>query len=64
MKIGYLNQPWDYGAPPAPGSSMERWIWEVSRRLARLYEVVVFGSAGGNQEATERWEGSSSFKYH
>jgi glycosyltransferase involved in cell wall biosynthesis len=57
MKVGYLNQPWDYGAPPDPGGSMGRWVWEVSRRLARSCEVVVFGSAGANQEATERWTG-------
>lgn len=57
MKIGFLNQPWDYGAPPQLRGSMERWVWEVSRRLARSCEVVVFGSTGGNEKATDRHEG-------
>ena len=36
---------------------MGRWVWEVSRRLARSCEVVVFSSTRGNEQATERWEG-------
>jgi glycosyltransferase involved in cell wall biosynthesis len=57
VKVGFLNQPGDYDAPTDPGGSMGRWVWEVSRRLARSCEVLVFSSTGGTQRATERWEG-------
>lgn len=66
MKVGYLNPPGNYGDPPDPGlvdgkfeprGSMGRWVWEVSRRLARSCEVLVVGSRGGNRVVTQRSEG-------
>jgi glycosyltransferase involved in cell wall biosynthesis len=57
MKVGYLSQPWDYSGPPDPGGSIGLWVWEVSRRLRRSCEVLVFAPANGRKVAIERREG-------
>jgi glycosyltransferase involved in cell wall biosynthesis len=35
---------------------MGRWVWEVSRRLSRSCEVVIYGSTDANQTTCGRWE--------
>lgn len=56
MKIGFLIQPWDSGRPPNPGGSIGQWTWEVARRLAPSYDVLVCGprhSGGRSDEVLE-----------
>jgi glycosyltransferase involved in cell wall biosynthesis len=57
LKVGFLNQPWDYGAPPNPGGAIGLWTWEVSRRLAGVCDVLVFGPKTRDQPSSERWAG-------
>jgi glycosyltransferase involved in cell wall biosynthesis len=57
MKIGYLSQPWEYSHPPNPGSSISRWIWEVSRRFRLPNEALVVCPATGKRPARHRYDG-------
>jgi glycosyltransferase involved in cell wall biosynthesis len=62
MKVGYLMPPTGNYGEVVEGKfeareSVGRWVWEVSRRLARSCEILVVGSRGGNREVTERCEG-------
>ncbi len=47
MKIGMVHQPFERISIPAREGSLEIWVYEVARRLAKSCEVVVF---------TKRWE--------
>jgi len=45
MKIAFVSQPLDGFALP-PKSSLTVWTYEVARRLARSYEVIVYTKGG------------------
>ncbi|HVB34905.1 MAG TPA: glycosyltransferase family 4 protein [Patescibacteria group bacterium] len=46
MKIAFINHPICNFVPPPQEGSLEIWVHEVARRLARSCEVVVYSSRG------------------
>ena len=58
MKIAILNQPQDpIGAGEEQRGSVAIVNWELARRLADRYEVVVYAPRTHGQAARERWGG-------
>jgi glycosyltransferase involved in cell wall biosynthesis len=56
LKVGFLSQPFDYAGPPDPGGSIGIWTWETARRLAKSFEVSIFGPRIKKGPAEEYWE--------
>jgi glycosyltransferase involved in cell wall biosynthesis len=56
MKVGFISQPWDNGGPPDPGGSIGLITWELARRLARSFGVVVCGPRAREGPSEETWE--------
>ena len=56
MKIAFVSQPWDNMVPPVQAGSIAIWTYEVARRLAPSYDVVVFarGSRHGPRRRTDQ----------
>lgn len=63
LKIGFLNQPFDYAGPPDPGGSVGIWSWEVARRLAREHQVISAGPRGKLAPVRELCEGVTFHRF-
>jgi len=57
MKIAIVHQPIGTISSSDPRGSIELWIYEVARRLARSSEVIVYAKKGDNQKKFEYSEG-------
>ena len=57
MKIALVHQPIGTISPSALGGSIDIWIYEVARRLARSYDVIVYAKKGRNQKKVEYNQG-------
>jgi glycosyltransferase involved in cell wall biosynthesis len=57
MKIAFVNQPIDTMPLPFRGGSMVIWTYEMSRRLAQFYDVIVYSKRGRFQKKAEMDQG-------
>ena len=57
MKIAFINQPWNRIALPIQSGSIAIWTYEVARRLAPSFEVIVYGRRGEGDKETDRDKG-------
>lgn len=57
MKIAFLFQPTNTLSPHKPEGSIAIWTHEVTRRLARHCDVIVYAKKGDTQKAFERYQG-------
>jgi glycosyltransferase involved in cell wall biosynthesis len=57
LKIAFVNQPLGTMSLPVKAGSISIWTYEITRRLARSCEVIVYARRGGSQQAVERYEG-------
>lgn len=62
MKIAFVNQPWDNMIPPVQAGSIAIWTYEVARRLAPFYDVMVF-ARGSRQGLRRRWDQRVQYRY-
>lgn len=46
MKIAFVNQPGDHMRPPIQAGSIAIWTYEVAKRLASFYDVMIFARGG------------------
>jgi spore coat protein SA len=57
VKIAFVNQPWNRVAIPVESGSIAIWTYEVARRLAPVFEPVVYARRTGDDKPEERDEG-------
>ena len=57
MKIALVHQPIGTISPSALGGSIDIWIYEVARRLARSCDVIVYAKKGRHQKRVEYNQG-------
>jgi glycosyltransferase involved in cell wall biosynthesis len=57
MKVALVHQPLGTLSVPVKDGSSAIWVYEVSRRLARSGEIIVYSRKGRNQEKFETREG-------
>jgi glycosyltransferase involved in cell wall biosynthesis len=57
MKIAFIHQPINTMSVTNQGGSIEIWIYEVARRLARNHDVIVYAKKGLNQKEFESHQG-------
>jgi glycosyltransferase involved in cell wall biosynthesis len=57
MKIAFVHQPIGIISSSAPCGAIELWIYEMSRRLVRSSEVIVYAKRGHHQKKFEYDQG-------
>ena len=57
MRVALVGQPWNHIVPPALYGSVEIWIYEVARRLAKHCDVTVYSRLAAGQRSRETFEG-------
>jgi len=57
MKVAFLSQPFNIISPHDQRGSIEIWTHEVTRRLARHCDVIVYSKKADTQKAFERYQG-------
>jgi len=62
MKIAFVSQPWNRLIPPVQEGSVAIWTYEVAKRLAPHYDVVVY-SRGGRSDPSRASSGRVQFRY-
>ncbi|HUU69821.1 MAG TPA: glycosyltransferase family 4 protein [Planctomycetota bacterium] len=62
MKIAFVSQPWNRLVPPVQTGSAAIWTYEVARRLAPSYDVMIY-SRGGRSDPANASRSRVQFRY-
>lgn len=62
MKIAFVSQPWNRLVPPVREGSVAIWTYEVARRLAPHYDVMIY-SRGGRSDPNSMLSNRVQFRY-
>jgi len=53
MKIAFVSQPWEFPLRDSQLGSIPTWTYEVARRLAQNYDVIVYSRRGFSRKKVE-----------